>query len=103
MVEFHREDALAACDGAKIRRVAEHFAHGDVSLDFRDADLRVGTEHLAATRGEVADDVAMYSSGTETQSSTMGSSRTGFRDSMAFLKASEPATLKAISEESTVW
>ena len=45
----------------------------------------------------------MYSSGTETQSSTMGSSRTGFRDSMAFLKASEPATLKAISEESTVW
>ena len=45
----------------------------------------------------------MHSSGTDTVSSTMGSSSTGLRLSMAFLKAREPATLKAISEESTVW
>ncbi len=45
----------------------------------------------------------MFSSGMETVSWTMGSSRMGLHFSMAFLKAREPATLKAISDESTVW
>jgi len=45
----------------------------------------------------------MYSSGQLTDTVTMGSSREILSFSQAFLKAREPAILKAISEESTVW
>ena len=43
------------------------------------------------------------SSGTATATVMIGSSSTGLADSIACLKAIEPATLKAISEESTEW
>ena len=43
------------------------------------------------------------SSGTDTATSMIGSSRTGLASSIACLKAIDPAILKAISEESTEW
>ena len=46
---------------------------------------------------------AMKLSGMDTLTRAMGSSSTSFNFSQAALKASEPAILKAISEESTVW
>ncbi len=45
----------------------------------------------------------MNSSGTTTSTAMMGSNRTGAALLTAFLKAKEPAILKAISEESTSW
>ncbi len=38
VIEFHDERALAAGHGTQVRGVAQHFAHGHVGLDFRDAD-----------------------------------------------------------------
>ena len=58
MVKLHGEHALAARDGTQIGSVAQDFIHGHMRLDFGDAALRVRAEHLAATRGEVADDIA---------------------------------------------
>src|SRR3989304_2897259 len=43
------------------------------------------------------------SSGTATSTVMIGSKRPGFACRTPFLKASDPAILKAISEESTVW
>ena len=43
------------------------------------------------------------SSGVTTSTSKIGSSRTGLARRAASLRASEPATLKAISEESVSW
>ena len=45
----------------------------------------------------------MYSSGVTTSTAMTGSSRTGFARFDASLKAIDPATLKAISLESTSW
>ena len=45
----------------------------------------------------------MYSSGTTTSTSMIGSSRRGLAFAQASLNAIEPAILNAISEESTSW
>ena len=45
----------------------------------------------------------MYSSGVTTSTAMTGSSRTGFARFDASLKAIDPATLNAISLESTSW
>ena len=45
----------------------------------------------------------MYSSGVTTSTAITGSSSTGLARLEASLKAIEPATLKAISDESTSW
>jgi hypothetical protein len=45
----------------------------------------------------------MYSSGVRTSTDITGSRSTGSASAAAFLKAIEPAILKASSEESTSW
>jgi len=57
----------------------------------------------AAPLVEVAVDAATASSGTVTSTCMIGSSRTGWAFSYADLNAIEPATLNAISDESTEW
>ncbi len=45
----------------------------------------------------------MYSSGVSTSTAKIGSSSVGSARGIASLKAIEPATLNAISDESTSW
>ena len=60
-------------------------------------------ERAPAARVEVADDVADGVLGHRRVTSMIGSSSTGRRCAIASFIAIEPASLNAISDESTVW
>ncbi len=50
VVKFHGEEALAACHGPQIRRVAQYFAHGHMGLDLGNSGLGIRAQHLPAAR-----------------------------------------------------